>query len=117
MQIGATRKTFDVPYFAASRRRTLAGETTVERVALCSPCSSSSFEGAKRGPCDFSSRRHSSTKALRPHHVDIGERAAGERRKAEAEDRADIGLAHVGDDALLDTARRLERLDRRAGAA
>ena len=40
--------------------------------------------------------------ALRPHHVDIGQRAAGERREAEAEDRADIGLAHVGDDALLE---------------
>ena len=58
-----------------------------------------------------SSRRHSSTKRLRPHHVDVGERAAGERRKAEAEDRADIGLAHVGEHALLDAARGLERLD------
>src|SRR5215510_9432404 len=48
---------------------------------------------------------------LRAHHVDIGQRTAGERREAEAENRADIGLAHVGDDALLDAARGLERLD------
>ena len=30
---------------------------------------------------------------LRAHEVDVGQRAAGERREAEAEDRADIGLA------------------------
>src|SRR5271163_926083 len=45
------------------------------------------------------------------HHVDIGQGAAGERREAEAEDRADIGLADVGEDALLEAARRFERLD------
>src|SRR5688572_28288998 len=38
---------------------------------------------------------------LSAHHVDIGERAARERREAEAEDRADVGLAHVRDDAIL----------------
>src|SRR5437879_2620429 len=32
---------------------------------------------------------------FRAHEVDIGQRAAGERREAEAEDRADIGLARV----------------------
>src|SRR3954468_9445828 len=37
----------------------------------------------------------------RTHEVDIGQRAAGERRKAEAEDRADIGLARIGDDVVL----------------
>jgi len=36
----------------------------------------------------------------------------GERRKAEAEDRADIGFAHIGDHAFLDAARGFERLDR-----
>src|SRR4051812_15770636 len=47
---------------------------------------------------------------LRAHEVDVGERAAGVGGEAEAEDRADIGLARIGDDALLDRARRLERL-------
>src|SRR4249920_3011777 len=48
---------------------------------------------------------------LRPHHVDIGQRAAAERRKPEAEDRAHVGLAHVGDDAFLHAAGGLERLN------
>ena len=48
---------------------------------------------------------------LRAHHVDVGQRAAGERRKAEAEDRADIGLAHVGEHVLLEAARGLQRLN------
>src|SRR5271170_4246132 len=46
------------------------------------------------------------------HAVDVRHRAAGERREAEAKDRADVGLAHVGDHAFLDTARGFERLDR-----
>src|SRR6516164_9241419 len=40
--------------------------------------------------------------APRPRHVDVGQGPAGERREAEAEDRADIRLADIGDDALLD---------------
>src|SRR3954465_11120545 len=47
---------------------------------------------------------------LRAHEVDVAQRAAGIGREAEAEDRADIGLARIGDDALLDRARRFERL-------
>ena len=47
---------------------------------------------------------------LRAHEVDIGQRAAGEGGKAEAEDRADIGLAHIGDDVILDRARGFHRL-------
>src|SRR5690242_15766650 len=41
----------------------------------------------------------------RAHEVDIGQRAAGERREAETEDRADIGLARIGDDVILHRAR------------
>src|ERR1700677_3167732 len=52
-------------------------------------------------PCD---------ERLRAHAVDQRDRAAGERREAEAEDRADVGLAGVGDDALLHAARGLQRL-------
>src|SRR5579872_4583745 len=48
---------------------------------------------------------------LRPHHVDPRQRAAGERREAEPEDGADIGLAHVGEHLFLEAARRLQRLD------
>jgi hypothetical protein len=47
---------------------------------------------------------------LGAHEVDVGQRAAGERREAEAEDRADVRLAHVGDDVILDGARRFQRL-------
>ncbi len=45
------------------------------------------------------------------HPIDVGDGAAGERRKAETENRADVGLAHVGDHALLDAAGGFERLD------
>src|SRR5262245_47162862 len=48
--------------------------------------------------------------ALGAHHVDIAERATRERGKAEAEDRADIAFAHVGEHAFLEDARGLERL-------
>src|ERR1700733_11045662 len=47
---------------------------------------------------------------LRAQAVDQRDRTAGERREAEAEDRADVGLAGVGDDALLHAARGLQRL-------
>src|SRR2546423_7533769 len=46
------------------------------------------------------------------HHVDVGQRAARIGRVAEAEDRADVGFAHVGEHALLEAARGLQRLDR-----
>src|SRR3954470_10672914 len=39
--------------------------------------------------------------------VDIGERTAGIGREAERQDRADIGLARIGDDPLLHHPRRL----------
>src|SRR5262245_63759102 len=48
----------------------------------------------------------------RAHHVDVGERAARIGRVAEAEDRSDIRLAHVGQHVLLEAARGFERLDR-----
>src|SRR4029077_14633545 len=48
--------------------------------------------------------------AFRAHPIDVGERAARERRKAEADDRADIGLPWIGDHALFHRARRLKRL-------
>src|SRR3954465_15976919 len=37
--------------------------------------------------------------SFRAHHVDVGERAARIRRKAESEYGSDIGLAHIRDDA------------------
>src|SRR3954465_10653133 len=43
--------------------------------------------------------------ALRAHEVDVGQRAARVGREAEAEDRADVGLARIGDHALLDRSR------------
>ena len=47
---------------------------------------------------------------LYAHAVDIGQGPAGERREAKAEDRADIGLARVGDHMFGDGARGLHRL-------
>ena len=57
---------------------------------------SSSCAGAKRGPQDASSVPAQLDERLRAHHVDVGQRAARIGRKAEAQDRADVGLAHVG---------------------
>src|SRR5215831_7217177 len=50
-------------------------------------------------------------KALRSHHVDIGQGAARKWREAETQDRADIGLAYVGEHVFLEAARGLQRLD------
>ena len=47
---------------------------------------------------------------LRAHEVDVGQRAAGERREAEPEDRADIRLTRIGNDMILHGARSLHRL-------
>src|SRR6266480_2369506 len=41
------------------------------------------------------------------HEVDVGQRAAGERRKSKTQDRADIGLTHIGDYVILHGARGL----------
>jgi hypothetical protein len=60
-------------------------------------------------PYCFASSRHSSTK-LRADGVDQRERSAGIGREAPAEDRADVGVAHVGEDAFLEAARRVEGL-------
>src|SRR5262247_2143517 len=49
--------------------------------------------------------------ALGAHHVDVAQGPAGEGREAEAEDGADVALAYVGEHALLEDARALERLD------
>src|SRR5690606_31421511 len=43
--------------------------------------------------------------------VDIGNRAAGKGREAPAVDRADVSVARVGDDLLLQAARGLDALD------
>ena len=68
----------------------------VEALALWPPC--------RAAACSARSARRISSRASRTarrtlgaHHVDVGQRAARERRKAKAEDRADIRLAHVGD--------------------
>src|SRR5882724_8622481 len=44
------------------------------------------------------------------HEVDVGQRAAGERRKAKTQDRADIGFAGIGDHVILHGTRGLHRL-------
>jgi hypothetical protein len=41
--------------------------------------------------------------------VDVGQRAAGIGREAEGQDRADIRLARIGNDAFLHHARRFQR--------
>src|SRR5258706_10079350 len=47
----------------------------------------------------------------RAQRVDHGDRAAGIRSKSPAENGTHIGIARIGDDAVLETARRFERLD------
>ena len=51
-------------------------------------------------------------KAPGAEHVDVGQRAAGPRRKAPAENCPDIGGGGVGHDIFFETARRFERLGR-----
>ena len=72
----------------------------------------SSLFGAKRSPYFCAKLLAQRDELLRAHHVDVGERAARIGRVAEAEDRADIGLAHVGEHAFLEAARGFQRLDR-----
>src|SRR5262249_55507075 len=60
--------------------------------------------GRKAQPVFLGQRLTQRDEFLRPHHVNIGERAARERREAEPEDRANIGLAYVGEDVLLEAA-------------
>ena len=74
--------------------------------------SRSSAFGRKRTPCFSASPSAERHERFGAHAVDVGERAAGEGREAEAEDRADVRLARVGDDAFLERARRLQRLHR-----
>src|SRR5262245_20797946 len=45
-----------------------------------------------------------------PEQVDVADAAAGVWRKAPGQDRADIGVARVGDDALLEAARHFDAL-------
>ena len=66
---------------------------------------------AKRGPCLASRPAGQRHEGGRTHEVDVGQGAAGERGEAEAQDRADIGLARVGHDAFFHGAGGLERLD------
>ena len=96
--------------FRLRRRLLLRREAAVEGLALGRPCRSAACGGVKRGPYLASSLSAQLDEVLGAHAVDVGQRAAGERREAEAEDRADIGLAQVGDDALLDSARGFQRL-------
>src|SRR5690349_20436417 len=49
-------------------------------------------------------------KLFRAHEIDIGQRAAGERRETKSEDGSHIGLARIGDDMVLDRTRSLHRL-------
>ena len=81
------------------------------------PCRATILGGAKRAPYLPSSRAAKFDEFLRAHEIDVAQGAARVRREAETEDRAHIGLARIGDDALLDGARRFERLGRRGGAA
>ena len=92
-----------VAYAACLLRR----EPAVEGLALRRHVAQQLAAASKRGPyfaCELVAQLD---EGLRAHAVDVGERAAGERREAEAEDRADIGLARIGDDALLHACARL----------
>src|SRR5262249_12153978 len=48
---------------------------------------------------------------LHTHAVNVRNGSTGKRCKTEAENRTDIGFAHVGDDPLLDATRRFQRLN------
>src|SRR5581483_7257052 len=85
-------------------------EALIEGLVLCREIGEQLVRGKTR-PILFFKLAALGDEVLRTHHVDPRQRAAGEWRKAEAEDRADVGLAHVGEHLLLEAARGLERLD------
>ena len=91
-------------------RAGVAGEAAVEAVAF-----GGHVDEQRRRRKPWPARRFEAPalfdECLRPHHVDVGQRTARERREAEAQDRADVSLAHVGQHALLEAARGFERLD------
>src|ERR1700733_7127134 len=95
----------------ATLTRLMRREAAVERLALFRHVEQelAGFEAVAMKLGELVAQRD---KGLGAHAVDIGNGAAGERRKAEAQDRADVGFAHVGDDALLDAAGGFQRLHR-----
>src|SRR5829696_96752 len=90
-------------------RRLLLLRAAVERAARLGHVEEDFWRGEALAVLrlELAGKRH---EALRAHAVDVGEPPARVGREAEAEDRADVGLARVGDDALAVDPRRLERL-------
>src|SRR4051812_9683413 len=95
--------------FRESRRRLFRREAAVEGFSLRGHL----LEELRRGEARAVFRFQLVAKLdelLGTHEVDVGQRATGERREAEAEDRADIRLTRIGDDVVLHRARGLHRL-------
>src|SRR4029077_11684260 len=67
-------------------------------------------------PASFGEIVPRSDKSVPPNAVNVRNIPAGKRRKAEAENRTDIGLAHIGHDPILDIARRFKRLNAKQAA-
>src|SRR5260370_14356587 len=89
-----------VPAFAgttifSSRRQLLRREAAVERLAICRPLDQEFRrpEARTRFGLELAAK---TDEILCAHEVDVGQRAAGEGGKAEAQDRADVGLARIG---------------------
>ena len=79
---------------------------TSRRSLPCRAGSSAARSGRRAWPAALAQLHE----GLCAHEVDVGQRAARIGREAEAEDRAHIRLARIGDDALLDGARGFQRL-------
>src|SRR6266702_6995979 len=99
----------DPGYKRTSGSRLLRREATVEGFSLRSHLLEKFRRGEARAVLRFELVAELD-EFLRAHEVDVGQRAAGERREAEAEDRADISLARIGDDVILHRARGFYRL-------
>src|SRR5207253_3533838 len=92
------------------RARLARSEPSVERVALGGHLDEELRRLEARAVL-LLKRLHHIDEALGAEHVDPGERPARVGCEAEAEDRAHVRLAHVGEHALFEAARGLERHD------
>src|SRR5205807_2231082 len=93
---------------ALRRRHLLRREAAVEGLALGGHVDQKLWRGEARAVFGLELMAELD-EFLRAHKIDVGQRTTGKRRKAKPEDRADIGLAHIGDDMILHGARGFHR--------
>src|ERR1700719_4335103 len=79
------------------------GETLIERLAALGNLAQQPVR-TESGPVRPGKALAEADKRVCANAVDVRQRPAGKGRKAEPQDRADVGLANVGEDALFEAA-------------